>query len=86
MTKKKKKKKKKNRNGNAGGGLAMSLIKKLPLLKLLYIGRQKGTGPPQDNVATDSGERNQGDGEDLGRNQPLGHLGVKGMRLRRFLF
>ena len=27
---------------DAGGGLATSLVKKLPLLKLLYIGRQKG--------------------------------------------
>ena len=51
-------------------------------------------GPPQGHVATDSGERNQGDGEDLGRHQAYGkgsadvegacccptcHLGVKGM-------
>ena len=51
-------------------------------------------GPPRDHVATDSGERNQGDREDLGRNQAYGkgpadvegacccptcHLGVKGM-------
>ena len=51
-------------------------------------------GPPQDHVATDSGERSRGDGEDLGRHQVYGkgpadvkgacccptcHLGVKGM-------
>ena len=50
-------------------------------------------GLPQDHVAMDSGERNQGDGEDLGRHQAYGkgvadvegarccptcHLGVKG--------
>ena len=29
-------------------------------------------GPPQDHVETDSGERNQGDGEDLGRHQVYG--------------
>ena len=71
-------------------------IKMLPLRKLLYTGRQKGMqeGPPQDHMATDSGERNQGDGEDLGRHQAYGkgpagaegaccfptcHLSVKGM-------
>ena len=51
-------------------------------------------GLPQDHVAKDSGERNQGDGEDLERHQAYGkgstdverahccptcHLGVKGM-------
>ena len=58
--------------------------------------RKTQEGPPQDHMATDtySGERNQGDGEDLGRHQAYGkgpadvegacccptcHLGVKGM-------
>ena len=51
-------------------------------------------GPPQDHMAADGGEGNQGDGEDLGRHQVYGkgptdvegacccptcHLGVKGM-------
>ena len=31
--------------------------------------RETQEGPPQDHVAKDSGERNQGDGEDLGRHQ-----------------
>ena len=54
--------------------MATSLVKKLPLRKLLYIGRQKGNarGAAHDHVATDSGERNQGDGEDLGRLQAYG--------------
>ena len=54
----------------------------------------RAEGPPPDHVATNSGERNQGDGEDLGRHQAYGkgpadvegacccptcHLGVKGM-------
>ena len=41
---------------------------------LHFTGRQKGNsrGAPQDHVATDSGERNQGDGEDLGRHQVHG--------------
>ena len=34
--------------------------------------RETQEGPPQDHVATDSGERNQGDGEDLGRHQGYG--------------
>ena len=34
--------------------------------------RETQEGPPQDHVATDSGERNQGDGEDLGRHQAYG--------------
>ena len=56
--------------------------------------RETQEGSPQDHVATDSGERNQGDGEDLGRHPAYGkgpahvegacccptcHLGVKGM-------
>ena len=34
--------------------------------------RETQEGSPQDHVATDSGERNQGDGEDLGRHQAYG--------------
>ena len=60
----------------------------------LHTRSEAQEGPPQDHVATDSGERNQGDGEDLGRHQAYGkgladvegacycptcHLGVKGM-------
>ena len=55
--------------------------------------RETQEGPPQDHVATDNGERNQGEGEDLGRHEaytrpanvegawccPTCHLGVKGM-------
>ena len=56
--------------------------------------RETQEGPSRDHVATDSGERTQGDGEDLGRHQAYGkgspdvkkarccticHLGVKGM-------
>ena len=56
--------------------------------------RKTQEGLPQDHVVTDSRERNQGDGEDLGRHQTYGkgsadvegacccptwHLGVKGM-------
>ena len=54
--------------------------------------RETQKGPPQDHVATDSGEGNKGDGEDLGRHQAHGkgsadveaacccntcHLGIK---------
>ena len=56
--------------------------------------RETEEGPLQDHLATDNGERNQGDGEDLGRHQAYGkgpadvegaccsptcHLSVKGM-------
>ena len=34
--------------------------------------RETQEGPPQDHVATDSGKRNHGDGEDLGRHQTYG--------------
>ena len=55
---------------------------------------RRETQEGQDHVVTDSGERNQGDGEDLGRHQAYGkgpaevegarccstcHLGVRGM-------
>ena len=61
-----------------------SVLKKFPLRKLLYIGRQKGKakGPSQDQVAIDIGKRNQGDGEGLGRHQGYGKgsTDVEGMR------
>ena len=56
--------------------------------------RETQEEPPQDHMATDSGQRIQGDGEDLGRHQTYGkgsadvegarccptcHLGLKGM-------
>ena len=56
--------------------------------------REMQEGPPQDHIVTDSGERYQGDGEDLGRHQdyekgpadveracccPTWHLSVRGM-------
>ena len=65
--------------------MATPPVKKLPF-------RKAQEGPPHDHVATDSGEGNQGDGEDLGSHQAYGkgpadvegvrcfptyHLGVK---------
>ena len=38
----------------------------------LDVRRETQEGPLQDHMATDSGESNQGDGEDLGRHQTYG--------------